>query len=232
MSAPEPDPLDLFFRQAVLRAGGLFGSRPAQIGKKEALLCLGLLVEVGRKRCIEVMRHQGISGKNIESVVEYLLAQTGETVLFTDESFAFSLRLAFYHAAIEAINQPAGEDKPLEELLAHQINGIFPERLHDRILGHIYTNVIKDYGDDSLRKNVPSQTEIKKHLEERRIAFREALKETAPKIPTPPVIKHGTDTWMEPCPSCGVEKRCDKRTRRFHCKPCGFDQPYPFKPAS
>lgn len=41
----------------------------------------------------------------------------------------------------------------------------------------------------------------------------------------------GTETWIEHCPKCGEEKRCDKNTRRFVCKKCFFKSSYPFPTA-
>lgn len=38
----------------------------------------------------------------------------------------------------------------------------------------------------------------------------------------------GTKTWFVSCPNCGTEKRVDHRTKRFRCKQCDFDQPFPF----
>jgi hypothetical protein len=34
----------------------------------------------------------------------------------------------------------------------------------------------------------------------------------------------GTMTVLVPCPKCRAEKRCDKSTKRFRCKSCGFTE--------
>jgi len=37
-----------------------------------------------------------------------------------------------------------------------------------------------------------------------------------------------THTELVPCPDCGLEKRCDAKTKNFRCK-CGFESPFPLE---
>lgn len=222
MPKPESDPLDLFFRQTVLRAGGLFGNQPERIGEQEALYCLGALVENGKKQWLEILREQNVPLPDPEGAIADLFACINEDSLFTDPSFAFSLRLALCNVTAVAIE----EKKDWKELFNRRIDEIFPEELRERIHRHIFVNMLKDHDDG--KSIVPSQEEIERHFKERR----RALGPFVAQIPMRSVRNLGTETWKEACPNCGVEKRCDHRTKRFLCKPCGFDQPYPFKLAS
>ena len=217
------DPLDRFFREAVRRAG-LFGNQSERISEQEALHYLGALVEQGKERWLETLREQNVPLPDPEGAITDLFSCINEDSLFTDPSFAFSLRLALCHVTLVAIE----EKKDSRELFDRRIDEIFPEELRERIHRYVFANMLKDQDDG--KSIVPSQEEAARHFEERRRAVRPLATQTPMRSSSGRNL--GTNTWMEACPNCGLKKRCDKRTRQFRCKPCGFDQPYPFTPAS
>ena len=215
------NPLDQFFREAVRRAG-LFGNQSERISEQEALHYLGALVEHGKERWLETLREQNVPLPDPEGAITDLFSCINEDSLFTDPSFAFSLRLAMCKVTVVAIE----EKKDWKELFSRRIDGIFPEELRKRIRRYVFANMLKDHDDG--KSIVPSEEEVARHFEERR----RAIEPFATQAPIRSSARNlGTNTWMEACPNCGLKKRCDKRTRQFRCKPCGFDQPYPFKPA-
>ena len=216
------DPLDRFFREAVRRAG-LFGNQSERISEQEALHYLGVLVEHGKEQWLEFLLEANVSLPDPEGAIADLFACIKEDSLFTDPSFAFSLRLALCHVTLVAIE----EKKDSRELFDRRIDEIFPEELRERIHRYVFGNLLKDH--DEGKSIVPSQEEAARHFEERRKAV--LGPSVAQALMRSSARNLGTNTWMEPCPNCGLEKRCNKRTRQFRCKPCGFDQPYPFKPA-
>jgi len=222
VSNPGTDPLDRLFHEAIGRAGGLFGTQYERIGEQEALHYLGALVENGREHWLETLRTLHVPLPDPARTIAALFACIREESLFTDPSFAFSLRLALCDVTAAAMREKADA----EELLRRRIDGVFPENLRRRIRLQVHEDVLKDHADG--KDLVPSQEAIRRHFEERR----KATSQSATRPPAQAVRNPGTDTWLEPCPGCGLEKRCDKKTKWFRCKPCGFDQAYPFESAS
>ncbi len=221
MSGQQLDPLNLFFRDVKRRARDLFGNQSEYISEQEALHYLGALVENGKGYWLEFLRKHNVYLPDPEGAIADLFACINEDSLFTDPSFSFSLRIALCRVTLGAIE----EKGDFKALLHRQIDEIFPEELRERIYRYVLGDMFKDHDDG--KNIVPSQEEVARHFEERRKTLGPFVTQT----PTRSVINLGTDTWMEACPNCGLEKRCDKRTKRFRCKTCGFDQPYPFRPA-
>jgi len=196
--------------------------------KEERLCYLGILVELGKGHCIAALRDAitQLSAEEAERLiaVSSIPREEYEEVLFTDPSFAFSLRLTICKITSEEPNwKPAFLKRLLE---------IFPGELAERLWVHAVYNITLDLkaGKDI----VPSRDQINSHLEHRRQILLSHAPGRLQNRTGKPVMQRGsgTHTWIEPCPKCGLEKRCDAKTKNFRCKNCGFDQPYPFKPAS
>ncbi len=220
MSGHTANPLDTFLREVAELSG--MRPQPQRISEKEALICLEVYVETGKESCIKATE---ASPFEVDAAVKDLFKIIKEETLFTDPTFAFSLRLAYCNVVAEAIK----EGKETESVFEARINETFPKELGERILEQFFENVRTDYAGG--KEIVPTSEEIDKHFRERR----KAIAPFAMQGRTATLRQNrntGTNTWMEPCPDCGLEKRLDKRTKRFNCKKCDFDQPYPFKPAS
>lgn len=220
MSGQSRDPLNRFFNEVTARSG-LFGIPQQRMSEKEALLCLGVIVETGKKKMCEII---GISWEKLAADIKVFFLVVSEETLFNDPTFAFSLRLAFCNTAGAALE--VKEDA--NEAFGNRIAEVFPDHLCVPIYKYAFAAILKDL--KAGKGIVPPEEEIAKHFEERRKAAKPFMTDARPSMQ--PNRHTGTNTWMEPCPDCGLEKRLDKRTKRFNCKQCGFDQPYPFKPAS
>lgn len=222
MPRSESNPMGQFSAEVERRVGTLFGTQYERMGEQEALLYLGALIENGKEKWFAILRQENVPLPDPEGAIAHLFTYIKEEALFTDPSFAFSLRLALCYATVVAIKEQ-GDSKALFRC---RIDEIFPEDLCERIFQLAYDNILQDQKNG--KEVVPSREEIDRHFAKRRGVIISSVRQTV----TRSVRHSGTDTWMEACPGCGLEKRCDHRTRRFHCKSCGFDQPYPFEPAS
>lgn len=78
----------------------------------------------------------------------------------------------------------------------------------------------------------PTPMEMTDHMRRREGKLTKTI-EQRPHIPAlrAPGVNRGTDTELVPCPECGLEKRCDQKTKNFRCR-CGFASMYPFPAVS
>lgn len=191
-----------------------------------ALTILGFMVEIGKKR----LTSDGTISAEDEPEIRKLLLCVNEESYFRDERFSFSLELGIVKAIAEA-KTILPRDPTTEELgttLLERLQEIFPEDLARKLLIYALKNFVN--GVHQPKSKEEFEEKIRKHFQQRQ-EIREKYY-PADKIssrPTTPRLS-GTDTWVVSCPQCGQEKRCDAKTKRFRCKKCSFDKPYPLNP--
>ncbi len=199
--------------------------RPVE--KEEALAYLGTLVEFGKEHWLATLRDENIQlppGEPERIITDTLTIIEDKEILFTNPSFAFSLRLA--------ICKIASDERDWKPMFLKRLVKIFPEELADRLWVYAVHSIICD--GKAGKDVVPSREQINAHLERRRqIILSHAPEQPYIRTGNPMASRSlGTHTRLEKCPQCGLEKRCDAKTKRFRCKQCDLDQPYPFQPAS
>ncbi|MBI2121891.1 MAG: hypothetical protein HYT98_02105 [Candidatus Sungbacteria bacterium] len=200
-----------------------------QQDEKFALYALGNMVETGKNQWVEFAREEGKSPAEVDSGILHFLGQLAEDdEFYLNPLFIMSLRIALIN-----LHARYGVGHALDHV-HERLRAIFPKMLAQEIYEYFRDLLRREA--ESNQELYPDEEAVEKFQNERR-KFMEACinspeyykkslkKNNEARINMRPA---GTSTEIIPCPACHQEKRVDAATKRFHCKKCGFDRPYPF----
>lgn len=191
----------------------------APYSREEAIFRLGILVIHGVERGLELCRELGVDESEFETLyITPLNMAVTEEDLCDSIDFSVALLIGLCNAVAPAIRESGKTSEELSPLFLERLSAIFPKRLAQRFY-------------ERTRARLP---EIgAPEFPERLLGYRErALKlfdKFAVKPPAtisiPTLMRWPrTETKLVPCPKCKHLKRCDKNTKKFHCKnPSGCD---------
>ncbi len=220
--------LDVFTRTVLSKSGLALAVIPEDL----AILLLGTVVERGKGFFLEAIAKEGILQAEGEKELRKLICSTKEGQLFVNPFFSFSLHLGII-AVVTDVEKTLDRELNHKELWAAfkiRLEDIFSQDLADRLFEYSLHNFpfFKPQTPEEWKKKVAEHFEFREKTWGRYFGLGA----------TPPLTQlkrhSGTETWLEPCPKCGLKKRCDKNTKNFRCNPpqgCGFNKPYPFPSA-
>ena len=181
--------------------------------REEAVFRLGILVIHGVERGFELCKELGVDESEFETLyITPLNMAVTEEDLCDSIDFSVALLIGLCNAVAPAIRESGKTSEKLSPLFLERLSAIFPERLAQRLYERTRARLLEIGAPE---------------FPERLLGYRErALKLFAKfgvkppatlRIPAPLYVQ-GTETRLVPCPKCKHLKRCDKNTKKFHCK--------------
>ncbi|OHA64653.1 MAG: hypothetical protein A2667_02310 [Candidatus Wildermuthbacteria bacterium RIFCSPHIGHO2_01_FULL_47_27] len=191
--------------------------------EESAMILLGVVFELGKEFSLDVTQREGFTKEEAEQGLRKILLCINWESLLHDPHFSLSLYLGAFSAIDRAEKILGRKLNEVEELTAIKmaLDDIFPSTLSAKLFQHF----VKNGQSFSKLTDEEFKTRVNELYERRRKLF------PRPDVPASYAgggarpVNRGTDTWLVPCPSCGLEKRCDAKTKRFSCK-CGLGKPY------
>lgn len=183
--------------------------------REDVVEALGGMLWLGRQGCIA-----------------HYQAETGTTQMQAEIDFGESLAAIAQDFSVEELVANSKFETDLKLLYAHfggkigklffeaRLREFFPPDIVEVLVAKVYTEATDAFERVALFGLMRRTDEF--FATQRLQGFQQAL-------PLPHTQSNqGTETWLVSCPGCGLEKRVDRRTKRFRCKQCDFDQPFPF----
>lgn len=180
------------------------GKNPKNIALLAILLAHGkeiLVQQNGAEEAREAIRELFLPFSNCTELTENPFIQTG-------------VRLAFLR--ILATKQPP-KGGVLEALIGELVN-LFPDAEEGFVTRLViqFQEFLRDPALSFEKKRREDEANLREVIETARNAVGPYTEKIQPR-------NLGTETFLIPCHACGINKRCDRRTRRFRCKVCGFE---------